>query len=221
MTISHDSARSAQGRGGRFRGIDPTAIGSILGITSAFIYTCSNVCLRSVVNCNPIWVACMKAVPTMAVAVVLVSALRVRGRPMNLSPKVIAALVGTGLIGQIGGNVLFQYALEGIGLALGVPLTLSTIIIGGALLGRFWLGESVTPRMLAAMVLLLIAIPILSQGAKQERNVAEPAVAAELSRVSVLVGIVGACTAGMAYAWQGAVLRRMATSQTPHAVTLL
>jgi drug/metabolite transporter (DMT)-like permease len=224
-TVSQDETAAAEMRSKLVGGLDRTAIGSILGTASAAIYTCSNICLRSVAHCDAFWVACMKAAPTLVVAAVLVGIRVARGGRLWLTPRIVAALIGTGLLGQLAGNVAFQYALQGVGLALAVPLTLGTIIIGGALLGRFWLGESVTGRMLLAMVLLLVAIPILSQGAEKEREEVDAGVtelnAAEIDAVPVLMGIGVACLAGFAYAWQGAVLRRMAISQTPHSATLL
>ena len=50
-------------------------------------------------------------------------------------------------------------------MALSVPLTLGTIIVGGALLGRLFLGEPITARTFASMAALILAITILSLGA--------------------------------------------------------
>ena len=195
-------------------------LGTICGLSSAAIYTCANICLKAAANCDPFWVAAIKALPTAILAAGLVGYGNLRGRPFGLSARTTVALIATGLAAQLGGNVGFQYALEGCGLALAVPLTLGTIIIGGALLGRFWLGEPVTPRTALAMVLLLVAIPILTWGAKQEAP-ALATVAATGNPLFWLVGAMAACASGFAYALQGAVLRRMANLRAPVAATLL
>jgi drug/metabolite transporter (DMT)-like permease len=162
----------------------------------------------------------MKAVPTMAVAIVLVGFRAARGRPMNLSTAVLLGLIGTGITGHLVGNVSFQWSLRVIGLALSVPLCLGTIIISGAILGRFWLGETVTKRTLIAMLVLIVAVPILTLGAEKAGTV-EPQPTDLSDAWLVAIGVGAALLSGAAYGWQGAVLRRMATSHTPHAVTLL
>ncbi len=210
-----DSAGASEKR------IDPVLFGSILGIISAALYTCSNICLKAAAHCDSFLVACMKAVPTVGVAIVMVALRLSRGKPLHLTPRLVLVLIGTGLIGQLLGNVGFQYALKYIGLALSVPLAFGTIIFGGTLLGKFWLGETITPRTYLAMFVLLLAVPILSLGAKRAEIAELPIPSNEVSVWLVVLGVTYALVSGLAYAWQGAVLRRMATSETPHSVTLL
>jgi drug/metabolite transporter, DME family len=162
----------------------------------------------------------MKAVPTVAVAIVIVMIRAARGKSMHLSTAVLLGLIGTGISGHLVGNVSFQYSLRVIGLALSVPLCLGTIIISGAILGRFWLGEPVTRRTTWAMIVLIVAVPILTLGAEKAGTV-EPLPVTESDFWLVAFGVGAALLSGAAYGWQGAVLRRMATSHTPHAVTLL
>ncbi len=205
-------------------------LGTMCGLFSATIYTCANICLKSVSHCDPFWVACLRSLPTTVVAAALVGFRLTQGQPFGLAPRTVFALIGVGLAAQLGGNVGFQYALEGCGLALAVPLTLGTIIIGGASLGRLWLGEPITVRTALAILFLLIAIPILTFGAKEEAaDMAATTVASdsmnhaavEQSPLLWLFGALSACGAGICYALQGVMLRRMANLRAPTAATLL
>ncbi|MEO8498955.1 MAG: hypothetical protein ABI614_28155, partial [Planctomycetota bacterium] len=38
--------------------------GTIYSVISAVGYTATNVCLRSVTDCDPVWVSCIKSIPT-------------------------------------------------------------------------------------------------------------------------------------------------------------
>ncbi len=161
----------------------------------------------------------MKAIPTVAVASVIVALGVTRGKPLRLSGKILLVLIVNGLLGHIVGNVGFQFSLHAIGLALAVPLTLGSIITCGAVLGRFWLGEAVTSRTVWAMIVLIIAVPILTFGA--EKAATAPPTEEIAEAWFVALGVLAALMAGIAYAIQSCVLRLMATSHTPHSVTLL
>ena len=50
--------------------------------------------------------------------------------------KQMRALIVTALVCQLLGNVVFQWSLGVIGMALAVPLTLGAMIIGAAIMGR-------------------------------------------------------------------------------------
>ena len=64
-------------------------------------------------------------------------------------------LVGQNVLGQFGGNVMFQWSLGVIGIALTVPLCMGAIILCSALLGRIFVNESVTPGALVSMLILI------------------------------------------------------------------
>ena len=77
----------------------------------------------------------------------------------------MTALVIASLICQLFGNVVFQWSLGIVGMALAVPLTLGTMIVAGAIMGRMVLNEPVTMRMAISTVVLIGAISVLSLGA--------------------------------------------------------
>ena len=62
-------------------------------------------------------------------------------------------LVAAGLLGQLAGNVCFQFALGVVGISLAVQLTLGSMIVFGALLGRIFLHEPISTRMAASMLI--------------------------------------------------------------------
>jgi hypothetical protein len=77
----------------------------------------------------------------------------------------MTALAIASIIGQLLGNVMFQWSLGVVGIALAVPLTLGTMILSGALMGRIVLHEPVTVQMALSTVVLIGAIFVLSLGA--------------------------------------------------------
>src|SRR5262245_30879717 len=97
----------------------------------------------------------------------VVAALALRGQRVMPPPWMLGAIIAGALVGQLGGNISFQFALGQIGVALAVPLSLGGMILGAATLGRIFLYEPVTPKAAAALALLLAAIAVLFLGAEQ------------------------------------------------------
>lgn len=141
--------------------------GTLYGLFAAVGYTAANVCLRAVADCDPVWVSAVKAFPTVVLVGPWLLVHYARGERLLPASRVLVILVLTGLLAHIGGNVVFQWSLGVIGMALAVPLTLGTLILASALLGRVLLGEPVTLRTLTSIVTLIVAIAMLSLGANE------------------------------------------------------
>jgi drug/metabolite transporter (DMT)-like permease len=217
--------------------IDPVLIGTLLSAASALGYTAANICLRDVADtCDPTWVSCIKAVPTAAVAWLLIAQRAARGLPALPTGRAWLPLVVTALCMQLGGNVCFQWSLGVLGLALSVPLVFGALILGGALAGRIWLSEGITPRAALAMMLLILAVGILSWGAERDQAPvglgpkSQPASAPlhdaprELPRYStflVALAVGAACFSGLCYAACNAVIRRMTGPTLPLSAALM
>ena len=143
----------------------PVFVGTVLGGVSALAYSATNVFLRAAIHCDPIWVSCIKAVPTF---VLLLPWLLLRpskqGRVFPGGASLLI-LIATALMGQLGGNVLFQWSLGILGMSLTVPLCLGSVILCSALLGRSLLNEPLTRRTIISVILLTVAIWTLSRGA--------------------------------------------------------
>lgn len=180
--------------------------GTIYGAITAVGYTATNVCLRSVTDCDPVWVSCVKSIPTVVGVAPWLIVRWSRGERVFPPLPVVATLVAAGLLGQLGGNVVFQWSLGVIGIALTVPLCMGMIIIGSAVLGRFFLQELVTAVTAVALTVLLAAIWILSLGAQESSNSM-----AKLETASpwlVTAAVTAGCIAGLSYAVLGVTIRR-------------
>jgi len=196
--------------------------GTACGVVSSVAYTTANIFLRGLVHVDPYWVSCVKAAPTAVLASLLLAHRISRGLAWYPGHRITAAIVATGLLAQWGGNVAFQWSLGVVGLALAVPLTLGTLIASGALLGRIWLGEPVTPRSAVAMTLLVVSIAVLSLGAgTAHQGMTMSPAESNVARWILALGVFAACASGVAYSILGVVIRRVVTRTAPLSFTLL
>lgn len=178
------------------------------GLFSAVMYTVANAFLRAVTDCDPIWVSAVKAVPTVLLVGPWLILRHQRRQAIFPGRSVLLALILASMVGQLGGNVLFQYSLGVVGIAMGVAMTLGSIIVAGAILGRIFLNEQVTPRMALALTFLISAFLLLGLGAPQAYDsVADSLVNASHSWNRVALGVGAAIGAGCAYGVLGVVIR--------------
>lgn len=184
------------------RKITPLAAGVFFGATSAVLYTAANVALRKCVGVDPFLVAAVRAAPTVIVLAPILIWMLVRRVPLLTSNRLIPRFVLVALIGQFVGNAAFQFALEVIGLAASVPITLGVLIICGATLGRLILGEPVSVTKVIAIIILVSAIVILSIPGQSTMP------AESTSRLSSIAGAGCAAASGAAYALFGVVMRQ-------------
>ena len=121
-------------------------IGTVCGLLCALFGTVANIALRHVATPHDLgWamlVACVKALPTVLTAMVVVFVFLPRRERGFVTSRAAAALLLIGLTTQFGGNLAFQYALGIGGLGLTVCLCFATLIVTGATLGRVILGAS-------------------------------------------------------------------------------
>jgi drug/metabolite transporter (DMT)-like permease len=199
--------------------MDPVVLGSIFGLISAVGYTAANVCLRAATNCDPTWVSCVKSIPTIVLVAPWLLILASRGERLLPSWRMLGLLAAAGAFGQLAGNVAFQWSLGIVGMALAVPLTLGTIILSGAVLGRVLLRESVTPRMVGAIVILICAIFVLSTGAQDAYESITRT--ADESVLLLVAGVGAALLSGVAYATLGVAIRYGVTAGVSQPTTLM
>jgi drug/metabolite transporter (DMT)-like permease len=198
-------------------------VATLCGIASALGYMAANVCLRSVTELDPFWVSQMKALPTVAVVGPLVALRLVRGQGLVPSTQMLGVIGGIALLGQVGGNVAFQWSLGIVGIALAVPLTLGTMITAGALLGWLILGDRVSKEMTIASGILLIAIIVLSLGAGAANASVVGLSASGFGSGSwylVVAGVLAACLAGASYSCLSVTLRYCSNRGAPVASLL-
>lgn len=200
--------------------------GTICGLLAAFGYALTNVCLRKLVHCDSVWVSCIKAVPNALVTLPFVMWHFTIGYGLVKRHTDLLVILATAIISQLGGNVLFQWSLGSIGLAMGVPITLSSVIIGSTSIGRFFLRETVNARTLASITIILASICVLSLGAEAAHRSVQQSIAAtgnlsqSAAQGDVWLGVLAAVVAGFAYSTLGATIRWSTTRDTPMSTTL-
>lgn len=197
----------------------PVFWGSLLTATSALLYSGANVALRSAARPDDfdwsIWITANKGIIAALVAFLICLSQTLKGKPGFPPLRIVPLLLCAGALTQYLGNLSFQYALSTGGLALTVPLTFATLITTGALLGRLVLGEPLTRPMTIAMVVLITAVVILSQGAADASQsvTGDPA--------TMVKAILAGCCAGVGYGGVGVIIRRARQQELSVAATLV
>ncbi len=199
---------------------EPLIYGMLCGLASALGYTGANACLRAVSSCDAVWVSSVKAFPTVAMFGPVVLYRLLRGRESLPPGRQMAALIAASLVCQLLGNVVFQWSLGVVGMALAVPLTLGTMIIGGAIMGRVILHEPVTMSMACSTLILIHAVFVLSLGAGDASKSAMLS-DADPSFWWVATGVGAACLSGVSYALLGVVIRYAVTDRISILMTMV
>lgn len=189
--------------------------GAIFGLCSAILYTATNVALRYCVSLDAFLVSAVKAVPTVVILAPYLLWMRKKKEVIASSFQMVPRFIFAALIGQFVGNAFFQLALGRIGLAVSVPITLGTMIVGAAILGRILLNERVSIRTLLAMVVLLVSIMVLSSPSShldlESQNEVAGKIAVSNTAAEIWLGSLFAALSGLAYALFGTTMRQALT----------
>lgn len=191
-------------------------LGAALGLTAAAFYTASNIALRGSVGVDPFLVTAVKSHPMLLLMGPFVVWMRLAGRTVATSWQMLPRLVCAAFIAHCVGNSCFQFSLGSIGLAASVPITLGSLIVGGAVFGRLLLLEPVRPRTLLSMVLIIGAVIVLSL----PRSPAS-AITPEATEIPLGRGAWWAIGAGLSYAFFGVITRQTLTRGLSVPATML
>lgn len=172
------------------------SIGIGCGLFSAVFYTLSNIALRQSVAVDSFFVSAMKSAPTILFLTPYLLTIKFSGRPIVASPHLVPRFVLVSLVGQVGGNGSFQFALKNIGLAATVPITLGSLLIGSALIGRWMLGETVQRKTAIAIAILITAVVLLTQSGEPTAE----GVAGDALRSDRIMGALFAMVSGLSFA---------------------
>lgn len=188
----------------------------LLGLSASLIYTASNSCLRACADLDPLFVSWAKSLPLVAIYLPWWCLRLRRGKDNVPSLRAIGILVIAGTIGQLGGNVLFQWSLGVVGLALSVAVCLASMTVSAAVLGKLFLGESVSPRTRIALVVIVTAVGVLFLGARAAPLAVGPDGSAEALHpwFWAAAGTGAAFTSGIAYTVLGTLIRKGVTGET-------
>ena len=192
--------------------------GLIAGGIAALGYTLASSFLRECSkSVDPAWVATIKAVCTTLIFVPILAWKRAQGREIWPSPNKLISLVAAGIFVQLVGNLAYQWALGQIGLALVVPLTMGTMVVGSAIGGRVLLEEKVSVVLAVALGILVISVCVLSLGGQKA---GEQVGNLESSWLWMVAGL-AACAAGFSYALLGITIRNSLNSTIPLATPMV
>lgn len=142
--------------------------GTFYCLISALAYTASNVCMRQLtaLSCDPLWAVFNRELVAVVVMCPWLIGQAFYGRKKVLPPKkTLWWLFLVGFLTEVVANASVQWSLGVVGLAVTVPLSCSAMILGGAVIGRVWLGERVSTRSSLAIALLLFSLLSLGKGA--------------------------------------------------------
>ena len=193
--------------------------GTLLAVFASFCYTASIIALRAVAKDGldwAAWVSCLKAVPTVAVALLVLGVQARRGTVVWPNRRMMIALIASGIAMQILGNLGFQWGLALGGMTLTVPLSQAALLISGAVLGVVTIGEHVSRRSSLAMSVLILAICLLSIDADPMGNAVS-----DQGGEGILLTVALGLAAGIGWGQAGVVIRQVAKSGVSTAVTIL
>lgn len=193
--------------------------GTLLAVFASFCYTASIIALRAVAKDGldwAAWISCLKAVPTVAVALLILGIQARRGTVVWPTRRMMIALIASGTAMQILGNLGFQWGLALGGMTLTVPLSQAALLISGAVLGVVAIGEHVSRRSSLAMSVLILAICLLSIDADPMGNAVS-----DQGGEGILLTVALGLAAGIGWGQAGVVIRQVAKSGVSTAVTIL
>lgn len=220
----------------------PTNLGTFYCILSAVFYTLMGICQRELSgNCDPVWVNCVQASVSTVVFGIYLTFRSARGRSAWPPLGVALGLMALGAITQLGGTS-YQWSLGKIGLSIGNPLQMGVMLAASAILGLLILGERVSWRAVAAIVLITMSIILLGSGAESANEAMQTddlttnqivAIDTGSSITSderseapapsgpfwIMLGVAAACFSGVAFAILTVGMRKTATEDTsPEAI---
>jgi drug/metabolite transporter, DME family len=201
----------------------PALSGTACCLISALAGTAANICMRQLttLQCNPTWAVFGREAVTTAIVTPWLLYQIVGGRPALPSGRTLTLIVLVGLLIQVVGNICVQWAMGLVGLAVAIPAEYGLMIVGGALLGRVWLGEHVSLRSATAISLLLVALVFLGLGAEGAGRSGGIDVA-PAGPGTLVLAVAAAALGGSVYATMNTTIRHSVTRDTsPMALAFL
>jgi len=157
---------------------------------------------------DPMWTIFVKETVTVLVVGPLLVVWYLRGRVSLPSVRSLSILVAAGLAVQLIGNVGLLWAMGIVGLAIALTIALAVSLISAAVLGTFFLRESITWRVMAGIGLLIAAIVCLRIGA------GGGLAGLPANPWMVLVAMLITCTAGITFGLLTIAIRYVAQRDT-------
>lgn len=198
-------------------------IGLVLCGMSAAFYSVAGILMRRAagLQIDPTVAVSIREAVTVAIVAPWVVSLLLRGISPGLSLQAVGVLAAVSTVSQIVGNLLHQWALGVVGISIVVPSSFAAVLITGPLLGRLFLREPVSARSWAAVGIVIVAIVLLSSGARAADAPAVGTPAATNSSMRILAAVLGSALAGMTYAALTVVIRNHVSREASAAAVML
>ncbi len=166
---------------------------------AALAYTAVNICMRrlTALRCDTALAVFSREFVTTVLVGIWLLGQALRGRSTLPRGRTLGQLLLVGFFVQLIGNTCLQWAMGIVGLAVSIPAFYGTVITTGALLGQVWLGERVSPRSIAAIMLLMIALVLLGLGAETTGKSIAPQDALPPTTSVLILAVAGAGLAGV------------------------
>ncbi len=198
---------------------EPRPVGWMAGILlaagAAVLYSITNALMRQLATgVDPWFPPAIRALVTLVFFLPVLAWSGAKGVRIFPGWKPLLALTAVSVCSQLAGNVLLQYSIGVLGVALAIPLCTGSMVVGSAVLGRVFLGEQLHSRMVTALGVLLLSIYLFqNQSQLAAENMARDQL--ELLRGwSALAGVVAATVPGIAFAMLSVTIRSMLSSDT-------
>ena len=196
--------------------------GILAGVGAAVFYTLANVFLRKLATeTDFVVVVFMKALTTACIFVPWLACIASSGTGIMPRGKYLWIMLFASIQTQILGNCGHQISLGVVGLAIGVPIYMGSLVASSALLGRLVLKERVTSAIGTSLAVLILSVILLSLGGKVAGESLQLEQKSSLAGLSYFVGVLASIGVGISFAILGVCIRYVLKSGVPAQVPLV
>lgn len=180
--------------------------GTIICIVSTILYSCSNIILRELtgMRLDPRWILCVKEIVCVSAVVPVIIVLNLLGKYRWPKWKWVICIIIGGTVCEVVGAQLQLWAYTVVGIIVTIPLIQSANLIVAVIVGAFFLREKIFFRGAVAVGILVVSMICLIFGPMPDQAQELPT---PHSTIWLILGGVGACVAGIAYAIYVVLLR--------------
>ena len=184
------------------------AIGVWCSAGAALLYTLTNGCFRQLATEVDPWLpSAMRALVTFFFFLPMYVWASAAGKKLSSGWKSMAILTGVAFCSQLFGNVLMQYSMGVVGVAITIPLCTGAMVIASAILGRMFLKEPIDSGMALALLVLMVSIFLFRGGSEAARQSMEHSQLQMLRNWSAMSGVAAAIIPGIVFAGLSVTIR--------------
>ncbi len=190
--------------------------GILAGVGAAIFYTLANVSLRKLATeTDFVVVVFMKALVTACVFVPWLAYIGFQGKRIMPRGRYLGVMLFASIQTQVFGNCGHQIALGVVGMAIGVPIYIGSLVSSSIILGRLVLKERVTSSVTLSLAVLVLSVILLSVGGKEAGMSLQLEQQSFLAEVPYYIGILAAVGTGIAFSILGVCIRYVLRSGVP------